>query len=101
MSEQILNKGITLVDFWASWCGPCRTMHPILEKLETDIKENFKVIKINVDEPDDYEYRLIIEHNIKSIPFFAIYKDNQLIKTLTGVQSYSALKLAIEQIMGE
>lgn len=98
MSDLILNKGVTLVDFWAPWCGPCRSMAPVLEKLETELKD-FKLVKINVDEPDPQEYTLLMKHNVRSIPCFVVYKDNKEVQTVTGVQSYSSLKKMIEDAL--
>jgi thioredoxin 1 len=93
MNNKIPNKGVVLVDFWAPWCGPCRNMLPILEKLQQDIKQDFTLIKINVDQAsDDTEIQGIVqEHKIRSIPTLVLYKDGVLIETLHGTQKLETL----------
>lgn len=104
MEDKILNSGVTLVDFWAPWCGPCKSMHFVLNKLEQDITDNnFKIIKINIDEPEDqYQMDLMSKLDIRAIPFFVIFKNGEIFKTMTGVQPYNNILSEVKRaIQGE
>ena len=84
--RHILNhKGIVLVDFWATWCGPCKTLGPILDNVST--KVSHKIVKVNVDE----ESNLANKYKIRSIPTMIVFKDGKAIDTMVGVISEEAL----------
>ena len=71
--KEEIKDGITLVDFYASWCGPCKMMHPIIEKIESKYK-NIKVIKVDVDQHED----LAREYGVMSIPTLCLMKDVEI-----------------------
>jgi thioredoxin 1 len=73
-----------LVDFWAPWCGPCRTMNPTIEVLARD----FKVRKVNVDEHRE----LATEYKITAIPAFLIFKNGRVVSRHEGVTAESVLR---------
>lgn len=75
-----------IVDFWASWCGPCRMLGPVVEELAEEHPE-IKVCKVNVDDEPD----LAQQFNIMSIPFVASFKGGQLYKSSVGVQPKESL----------
>lgn len=70
-----------LIDFWASWCGPCRMLGPVISEIAEE-NPDIKVGKINVDEQPD----LATLFNVMSIPFIAVFKDGKLYKSSVGVQ---------------
>ena len=75
-----------LIDFWASWCGPCRMQTPVIEELSKELSD-VKVGKINVDE----EASLAAKYNIMSIPTLMVVKDGKVVNTAVGLQSKAAL----------
>ncbi len=76
---------VVLVDFYADWCGPCKMMSPIIDKIAEEIGEQVKVCKLNVDDAQDIAF----EYNVMSIPTLIIFKNGSVIKTLVGLQSKS------------
>ncbi len=71
---------VVILDFWASWCGPCRMMSPIIDEIANENKE-LKVCKVNVDE----EQELAKQFNIMSIPTIVVMKDGKVINQVVGV----------------
>lgn len=87
-----VESGVTLVDFWAEWCGPCRMMAPILDELANDYKDKVTVAKVNVDNENDLAGRF----NVMSIPTLLVFKDGEVQKRFVGVTSRSDLSEALD-----
>ena len=86
--ENVLKaQGLVLVDFWATWCGPCKLMSPIVDELASEL-DGVVVGKVNVDENPD----LARQFNILSIPTFIIFKSGQVIEQFSGSMSKDMLK---------
>ena len=86
VNEVLEAKGTVLVDFWATWCGPCRMQAPILEAFAGEHPE-IKVGKVNVDENPE----LAEKFGIMSIPTLLVFKDGQLVKTAVGLHDKGGL----------
>ena len=85
---EVLKSDIpVLVDFWASWCGPCRMLAPVIEDLAKELSGKAKVGKVNVDE----EEQLAVQYNIMSIPTVILFKDGKVAATSTGVKNKAQL----------
>lgn len=83
--------GVTLVDFWAEWCGPCQMMLPRLEELASKVEGKAKIMKHNVDN----EPQVPTQFRIMSIPTIIVFKDGQPVEKFVGVQDVATLEAAI------
>lgn len=87
-----VQSGVTLVDFWAPWCGPCKMQLPIVEELGAELEGSATIAKINVDEQPE----LASQFGVMSIPTLILFKDGQPVDKMVGVQSKDALKNKIQ-----
>jgi len=92
--DLISSETPTVIDFFATWCGPCRMVTPILEDLKSDMGESVRVYKIDVDQNPN----LAAQYNVRSVPTLMIFKDGKLQWRQAGVQSKATLKSVIESI---
>ena len=79
--KEEIKEGVTLVDFYASWCGPCRIMANILEDIAEELGENVNVFKVDVDGAE----KLSREYGIMSIPTLIIFKDGEMKEKHVGI----------------
>lgn len=89
--NELIKNGLTLVDFYADWCGPCQMLSPVLEELSKKNKD-LKIVKINVDEHQS----LALENKVLSIPAIKIYRDGKLINETVGYLELEELEALIK-----
>ena len=89
--DTTIAEGVTLVDFWAPWCGPCQMQVPILEELAKSVDIQAKVSKLNVDEAGGVAGRF----GVQAIPTLLLFKDGNEVRRFIGVQSKETLIDAI------
>ena len=87
-NDAIAGASTALVDFWAPWCGPCRTMGAILEELADEVDDNTKIFKVDVDENGP----LAGQYGVRSIPTLLIFKNGTLAETMVGITQKDDLK---------
>ena len=85
--------GVTVVDFWATWCGPCRMIAPLLEQLAVEFDGRVKVTKLDVDSNQATSMRF----NVRSIPTLLFFKDGKLVDQVVGAVPKAALVANFEQ----
>ena len=95
--DEVIKEGITLVDFYATWCGPCRMLSPFIEELDSEYGEKVKVVKLDVDECGEVASRFAVN----AIPAIMIFKDNELKKTSVGFLPKEDIVKLIESVLGE
>ena len=94
--DATIAEGVTLVDFWAPWCGPCQMLTPILEtQVAPAGAGRAKIAKVNVDESRE----LAVKFGIKSIPALLVFKNGKLVQQMVGLQSGDALVKAVENCL--
>ncbi|MBP5670391.1 MAG: thioredoxin [Lachnospiraceae bacterium] len=94
--EEVVNSSVpVLVDFYADWCGPCKMMGPVVEKLAEEYEGKAKVGKVNVDDEEELAARF----NVMSIPFFAVIKDGKLVDSSLGATTKDALAAKLDAVL--
>jgi len=86
--NDLKNEGFTLVNFWAPWCGPCRSFAPILERFDQDHSKVVRLLKINVDEHPN----TAAHYGILSLPTTILFKDGEPIDKIIGAVNIDTLK---------
>ena len=92
-SDIIKSDKLTLVDFFATWCGPCKMMHPVLEQLKDEMGDSIRIIKLDVDKNEV----LSAQYNIQSVPTLMLFKNGEIVWRQSGVKSLNELKSLIAQ----
>ena len=93
-SEVLNQRGVVIVDFYATSCGPCKMLTPVLESIDNEM-ENIKVVKVDIDE----SRRLAMNYGIQSVPTIKIFKDGREVVTRVGFQPKETLENIIQMIM--
>ena len=86
--EDLLQDGkLVIVDFWATWCGPCRMLSPLLDEVEEEMADRITVVKVNVDDADEIAMR----YRIMNIPTLLFFKNGQLVDKTVGAMPKNVL----------
>jgi thioredoxin 1 len=96
--EQVAkSEGVTVVDFWAPWCGPCRMVGPVIEELASEYDGKVRFAKVNVDESPETAGAF----GIRSIPTIAFFRDGEPVGAVVGAYPKDALQQAIEDVLAK
>lgn len=87
-------QGLTIVDFWATWCGPCRVIAPILEQIARERAGELKVVKVDVDE----NVQTAARYNIRSMPTLLFFQDGKPVGQIVGAVPRAHIESAIAQL---
>jgi thioredoxin 1 len=88
-------SGVTMVDFWAPWCGPCRMIAPVIEELAADFEGKATIAKVNTDEQQE----LAVKFGIRSIPSILFFKDGEVVDQMVGAASKEAFAEKINALL--
>ncbi len=93
--EVIEADKLVLIDFYADWCGPCKMMSPIIDKIAEENGEKVKVCKLNVDEAQD----IAMEYNVMSIPTLVMIKNGKIVDTMVGLQAKEVIEEKLKNVL--
>ena len=93
LEDIIKSEKPVLIDFFATWCGPCKMMHPVLEELHEKVGDKARVIKIDIDKNQE----LAAIYNVRSVPTLMIFRNGELKWRTSGVQPIQTLEQELEK----
>ena len=94
--NEIINGGqLTLVDFFATWCGPCKMMHSVLEQLKDEMGESIRIIKVDVDKNE----KLSENYRIQSVPTMILFRGGEIVWRQSGALQLGDLKRMVSSFM--
>lgn len=91
LNEIINGSQLTLVDFFATWCGPCKMMHPVQEQLKEEMGDSLRIIKIDIDKNE----ALMEQYRIQSVPTLMLFRKGDALWRQSGAMSLSDLKKVV------
>ena len=93
--EETVKSGVSLVDFWAPRCGPCRMLSPIIDQLAHEYEGKANICKVNTEE----QQNLTVQNQVRSVPTILFYKDGEVVDHLIGAVSKAALEEKINKYL--
>lgn len=91
-TEVINNNGVVLVDFFATWCGPCKMVAPVLDALSTEMEGKVTILKVDIDQ----SMELAQQYKIMSVPTMMVFKGGKAVETIMGFQPKESIKAKLE-----
>ena len=95
VSEVLESDQPVLVDFWATWCGPCKMIAPTIEELASDYNGKARIGKVDIDQNQE----VAMQHGIQAIPTILIFKNGEVVKRFQGVSPKAALSEALDSAL--
>ena len=96
--EELIKGNVpVLVDYFATWCGPCKMMHPILEEVKKQLGDKVKILKIDIDVPVNRQS--VYTYQVQSVPTLMLFKDGKMLWRQSGVVQAKPLKEIIEKYL--
>ena len=92
--DEVTKSGVVLVDFWATWCGPCKMLGPVLDKVAAEVGDTAVIAKVNVEEAQD----IAAKFGVRSIPAIFILKNGEVASSFVGIQDKTTLVNAIKAV---
>jgi thioredoxin 1 len=96
-NEALNSQILTLVDFWAEWCGPCKQIGPILEEIAEEKKDRLRIVKLNIDENQQTPQK----YGVRGIPTLMLFQDGRLVDSKVGSMPKSSLNEWIESYLNK
>lgn len=96
-NDVISGNGLVLVDFFATWCGPCKMMHPVLEQVKATLGDKIRIIKVDVDKHNDTAVRC----GIQSVPTLMLFRNGEILYRQSGAMSKSDLMALLDPFLNQ
>ena len=93
--DETIKEGVTMVDFFADWCGPCRMIAPVVEELAEEYEGKANICKVNTDEEQD----IAVKYGIRSIPTVMFFKDGEVVDQMIGAASKESFAKKLEEYL--
>lgn len=93
VAEVVNSSELTIVDFWAPWCGPCRKLGPVLDEIAQDFEGKIKIVKLNTDE----NLKTAKEYSVSGLPTLLIFKEGKPVERLVGLMPKTSIITNIEK----